>query len=82
VYAVGTIIRNNVWQNDLNLWPDTPAKSPDSAIARYNLGIACASKGQSDRAIAEDQNEVSRENPLKTLVVLLVSRAGFEPATR
>jgi Flp pilus assembly protein TadD len=54
-YTVGTINRNSVWKDNLNLWSDTVKKSPDSAEAHYDLGIAHAFQGQLDRAIAEYQ---------------------------
>ena len=55
LYAVGTITRNSVWKDDFTLWADTVKKSPDSAEVRNNLGLAYASRGQFDRAIAEYQ---------------------------
>jgi tetratricopeptide (TPR) repeat protein len=62
LYAFGTITRNNVWLNSFNLWTDTVNKSPDSADVHHNLGIAYASKGQLDRAVAEFQ-ETLRMKP-------------------
>jgi tetratricopeptide (TPR) repeat protein len=55
LYTAGTINRNNVWKDSLELWTDTVDKSPDSAIAHNNLGDAYASRGRWDRAIAEYQ---------------------------
>ena len=54
-YSVGIITRNNVWQDSFNLWSDTVEKSPDSAMAHDNLGLAYASRNQLDKAIAEHQ---------------------------
>ncbi len=54
-FTVGTINRNTVWQNSLNLWSDTVKKSPDSAEAHHNLGISYAYQGLWDTAIAELQ---------------------------
>ncbi len=62
LYAVGTITRNNVWQNSLNLWSDTVNKSPDSAVAHINLGLAYASQDQLDRAVAEYQTALRLEH--------------------
>ena len=53
LYAVGTVKRNNVWQNNVILWSDTTKKSPDSDDAHYALGFAYASQGQFDKAIAD-----------------------------
>ncbi len=58
LYAVGTITRNDVWQNGLSLWTDTVNKSPDSSMVHNSLGIAYASRGLNDRAIPEYQTAV------------------------
>ena len=55
VYAVGTISRNNIWQDNFIFWSDTVKKSPDLAEAHNNLGAEYAFKGQLDRAIPEYQ---------------------------
>jgi len=52
-YGTSTVQRNSVWKNEYTLWKDTAKKSPDSAVARYNLGIALFNKGLTDGAIAE-----------------------------
>ncbi len=52
-YATSAVKRNITWRNELNLWSDTVKKSPDSAGARYNLGIALFNKELIDQAIAE-----------------------------
>jgi tetratricopeptide (TPR) repeat protein len=54
-YTVGTISRNNIWENEFHLWSDTVRKSPDSAVAHSELAQAYASRGQLDAAIAEVQ---------------------------
>ncbi len=54
-YTVGTINRNNVWKDSFTLWSETAKKSPDSAVAHSELGLAYSSQGQLDRAIAEFQ---------------------------
>ncbi len=58
LYTVGTINRNNVWQDSFILWSDTVKKSPDSTVAHYNLGVAYSKKGLWDRAMAEYQTAV------------------------
>ena len=55
LYAVGTITRNNVWKDDLNLWADTVMKSPDSAAVHNELGNVYVSRGLLDKAVAELQ---------------------------
>jgi protein O-mannosyl-transferase len=55
LYAFGTVTRNSIWKDDFTLWTDTVKKSPDSAEVRNNLGLAYASQGLVDGAIAEYQ---------------------------
>jgi len=50
-YAFNTIERNKIWENDFSLWKDTVKKSPDSAFALNELGIAYTGKGMFDDAI-------------------------------
>jgi tetratricopeptide (TPR) repeat protein len=52
-YTVGTITRNNVWQNSFNLWSDTVRKSPGIADAHIGLGDAYSSRGLIDSAIEQ-----------------------------
>ena len=40
VFSFLTVQRNIVWRNDLSLWNDAVAKSPLSARAHDNLGLA------------------------------------------
>jgi len=53
LYAGGAVARNRVWRDDLALWTDTVAKSPDSAYAHVELGILLAERGELVRAIEE-----------------------------
>ncbi|MBI5756471.1 MAG: tetratricopeptide repeat protein [Nitrospirae bacterium] len=50
VYGRGTILRNQVWQDELTLWSDTVQKNPSSVIARDNLGVAYRRLGRLDEA--------------------------------
>ncbi len=45
--------RNFVWKDDLTLWSDVVAKSPGSARARHNLGLAHEVKGELDEAMGQ-----------------------------
>jgi tetratricopeptide (TPR) repeat protein len=47
----GTILRNRVWRNDLTLFSDVVAKSPDSEIGNGNLGRALMAAGRYDEAV-------------------------------
>jgi protein O-mannosyl-transferase len=52
-----TIERNGIWKEDLRLWSDAAAKSPNKSRTRYNLGVALAKKG--DIAAARTEFEVA-----------------------
>jgi len=41
-----THARNRVWRDELSLWSDSVAKSPGSARARNNLGLALEAEGR------------------------------------
>jgi Flp pilus assembly protein TadD len=42
--------RNEVWRDELSLWGDTAAKSPESGRAQMNLGLALMKRGKYDEA--------------------------------
>jgi tetratricopeptide (TPR) repeat protein len=84
LYSFGTITRNNIWKDDFALWADTVKKSPDSAEVRNNLGLAYASQGQFDRAIAEYQTALRLKPdfsmPHYNLGIAYASRGQFDRA--
>jgi tetratricopeptide (TPR) repeat protein len=45
-FAVATLARNTVWQDDLSLWSDAALKSPGKPRPFVNLGTALALAGQ------------------------------------
>jgi tetratricopeptide (TPR) repeat protein len=53
VFAAATYRRNLVWQDELTLWTDVVAKSPNKPRARNNLATAYAKLGRFDEAEAE-----------------------------
>jgi tetratricopeptide (TPR) repeat protein len=55
LYSSGVVARNPAWKNDRTLWEDAVTKSPDAAIARYNLGLILYQEGYLDRAIQQYQ---------------------------
>ena len=61
-YSLGTLQRNPIWGNDLSLWTDTVAKSPDSVLPHSELGIAYAARGEESKAIEQYQITL-RMNP-------------------
>jgi len=53
VFSIITVQRNLVWSNDLSLWNDAVGKSPLSARAHDNLGLAWMGMKKYDRALEE-----------------------------
>lgn len=53
LYAVRTVVRNPVWDNDGALFAATARSSPQSAKAHYNLGWISAEKGKLPLALEE-----------------------------
>jgi len=51
--AAATASRAAVWSDDLSLWKDTVAKSPDKARDRFHLAFAYYEAGENQQAIAE-----------------------------
>jgi Flp pilus assembly protein TadD len=50
--AVLTVRRNAVYRDEITLWADTAAKSPDNPFAANNLGVALAAAGRPAEAVA------------------------------
>jgi tetratricopeptide (TPR) repeat protein len=53
LYSVGTVQRNTVWQDEVNLWADAVQKSPNQPRTHNGLGVAYQRKGQVELAIQE-----------------------------
>jgi protein O-mannosyl-transferase len=56
--TVGTILRNRIWRNDLTLFSDVVAKSPESEIGNGNLGRALMAAGRYDEAVGRFRKAV------------------------
>lgn len=52
VLMVGTILRNQVWADEVTLWKDVVAKSPAKARAYNSLAIAYSKRADYDNSIA------------------------------
>jgi len=50
VLSVATFERNAVWADDLSLWSDAAAKSPDKSRPHNNLGTALEERGRTSEA--------------------------------
>lgn len=57
-YTILTLERDKVWHNNLTLWEDTIAKSPQTFRTHFNLGSALTDKGEYDRAISEFEKSI------------------------
>jgi len=58
-YGTATVIRNNVWKDELTLWSDAVSKNPASQRGFHNLGNALAAQGKVDEAIYHYKQAVS-----------------------
>ncbi len=66
LYAGGTVMRNFTWKDNYTLWGDTVAKSPESRIARNNLGLELVRRGDLDASLTHFI-EARRIDPLSAL---------------
>jgi tetratricopeptide (TPR) repeat protein len=57
-FAIGTVNRNKVWQNEYTLWADTVESSPESAFAHCKLGHAYRHRKMPREAIEQFQAAV------------------------
>ena len=53
LFSAGTVTRNTVLKDDLTMWKDTVAKSPDGYMPHNNLGVEYSRAGLDDEAIAQ-----------------------------
>jgi len=81
ILVFGTVSRNNVWKDATSLWSDTVRKSPDSAIAHYNLGVAYASGGRIDEAIREYESALDI-NPFQSANLFLALGLAYDQRNR
>jgi Flp pilus assembly protein TadD len=51
LFAVATIQRNKVWENELTLWTDSVSKSPEKFRPNYNVAEALKKTGNNDPAL-------------------------------
>ena len=58
LFSFWTYQRNHIWADDLLLWQDTVAKSPNKARSHYGLGVILSDRGMSDEAIRHFQRTV------------------------
>jgi Tfp pilus assembly protein PilF len=90
--ATGSLVRAGVWRDDERLWVDAVKKSPQSALAQYNLGTLRLEQGRDDLAEphlrASLEADPSRARAYQNLGVihyrqgkLLLAATEFDAAT-
>ena len=62
VFALLTFQRNKVWQNEITLWTDVVAKSPNKIRPKVNLGNAYVLDGQNEKGL-KYLNEAIKRSP-------------------
>ncbi len=70
-----SVARIGDWHDDLSLWVDTVAKSPDIAAPRYNLGVALRARGDRAGAAREFRAALER-HPTPSLTGLALTNLG------
>ncbi|GAB4390297.1 MAG: tetratricopeptide repeat protein [Thermodesulfovibrionales bacterium] len=80
LYAWGTFDRARLWGDDVAIWRDTAAKSPQSVSARLNLGAKLLEKGLPDEgkrqlALALRNDGITDDDMLRALRLLESSGA-------
>ncbi len=81
VFFVLTLLRNEVWENDLALFEDTEAKAPDSLVVHWNLFDEYQKRGDGEKAAAE-YAEMKRINEKTAREHLAIARKYFTEGKR
>jgi tetratricopeptide (TPR) repeat protein len=89
VLSVATVRRNAVWANDVTLWADAAAKSPEKPRPLLNLGAALAMSGRPQlgvgalrKAVGLDPASSYARAQLATALLMLGRSAEAEPELR
>ncbi len=61
LFSVLTYARNEVWRDEIRLWNDVVAKSPNKSRGHFKLGLILGKKGRFDEAIREFQTALKLE---------------------
>jgi tetratricopeptide (TPR) repeat protein len=85
--GAATYARNRVWKDELTLWSDVVAKSPQKARPHNNLGVALAEAGRFAEAIPEYREAIRLDpgfgDPHNNLGIALYSTGrGLDEAIR
>ena len=80
--AYATVTRNLVWQDNLKLYEDTVAKSPENVSAKNELALALLGKGRDDEARAIFEQIKPEENQPTSLnrVTVFLAREEYSEA--
>jgi tetratricopeptide (TPR) repeat protein len=84
IFSVSTYQRNKIWRNDLTLWSDTVAKSPQKARPRVNLATSYIKIEEYDRALTELAHAISLKPDYaaahENLGVAYFHKEAYQPA--
>ena len=85
-YSAVTVWRVPVWKSDLTLWTDTVKKSPDSYVARNNLGLVYFKASRIEEALREYMEALkinpANANTHNNMGVLYYETGRFEAAAK
>jgi tetratricopeptide (TPR) repeat protein len=79
VGGLATAARNTVWHDNLSLWLDTQAKSPEAPEIHEGLGLALLEKGKAAEAIPHLERAPRGNAPLLRNLGLAYAMAGRMP---
>jgi len=86
LFSVLTYARNGVWRDEIRLWEDVVAKSPDKSRGHFALGLALAKKSRFDEAIREFQTSLKLDPKQAkvhmNLATIYVAQAKLEDALK
>lgn len=82
--GTASYLRNGVWRDRVTLWTDVVEKAPHNVYAYYNLGLAYADEGRTDRAVQYYEKALSMQpkmqRPRYHLGVIYSQRGDLEKA--
>lgn len=74
--GLATATHNRVWRDNLSLWRDVQAKSPEAPEIHAGLGLALLEKGKTREAVAHLERAGDTSAPARRNLGLAYARAG------